>query len=116
MSFHAPAHYMVAHPVLGIGEGNNGFFVFERDGIQFRCVASDGMGWEHVSVTLGNKNRIPTWNEMCLVKDLFWDKEDVVIQYHPAKSEYVNFHPRCLHLWKPIGVTLPAPDSILVGV
>lgn len=114
MSFRAPEHYLVSHPILGRGEGNNGLFVFERDGIQFRCVASDGMGWEHVSVTL-NKKRTPTWAEMCLVKDLFWDSSDAVIQFHPAKADHVNYHEYCLHLWRPVGVDFPKPAKIMVG-
>jgi len=60
-------------------------------------------------------DRCPTWEEMCLVKDLFWDDTDCVIQYHPSRSDYVNNHPYCLHLWRPIGIELPRPDSIFVG-
>lgn len=56
-------------------------------------------GWEHVSVSLQNRN--PNWDEMCLVKDLFFDDEEICIQYHPKKSEYVNLHKYCLHIWKP---------------
>jgi hypothetical protein len=70
-------------------------------------------GWEHVSVSLRNKT--PTWVEMCFVKDLFWDEEEVVMQLHPAKSEYVNYHPHCLHLWRPMNVDIPTPHAILVG-
>jgi hypothetical protein len=68
---------------------------------QLNVVASVEEGWEHVSVSLGN--RCPTWDEMCFVKGLFWDDEDVAIQFHPAKSEYVNFHPFALHLWRKEG-------------
>jgi hypothetical protein len=70
-------------------------------------------GWEHVSVSI--KRRPPNWQEMCFVKDLFWDDEEEVIQFHPPKSEYVNFHPNCLHLWRPIYFRVPLPPSILVG-
>jgi len=52
---------------------------------------------------------------MCFIKDLFWDVEDVVIQYHPAKSEYVNRHDYCLHLWKPVDFEMLAPPKELVG-
>lgn len=115
MSFKVPQHYLTNHPLLGIGYGNNGFFRFYRNGIEFRCIASDVMGFEHVSVSL-NKKRCPTWQEMCIVKDLFWDEEDCVIQYHPPKSEYVNNHPYVLHLWRPINEKIPMPDSIMVGI
>jgi hypothetical protein len=53
---------------------------------------------------------------MCQVKAMFWDEDDCVIQYHPPRSEYVNNHQNCLHLWRPIGVSLPMPPSIMVGI
>lgn len=78
--------------------------------------ASDTMsvGWEHVSIS--TRRRPPNWQEMCFVKDLFWDEEECVIQFHPPKSEYVNNHPYCLHLWRPIDGHVRLPPSILVGV
>ena len=114
MSFHAPAIYMKSHPMLGMGEGNNGYFSFKRLGVTYRCIASDGEAWEHVSVSL-DVQRCPTWQEMCFVKSLFWDTEDCVIQFHPPESEYVNNHPFCLHLWRYIDGETPVPPSILVG-
>jgi hypothetical protein len=53
---------------------------------------------------------------MCKVKDLFWDEDDVVIQFHPRKSDYVNNHSGCLHMWRPIGVALPLPPHEMVGM
>lgn len=79
---------------------------------------SDQCGWEHVSVTaIVRKNtypRTPTWSEMCKVKDLFWDEEDVVVQFHPRKSEYVDNHKYCLHLWRKSGVDIETPPVELV--
>lgn len=69
-------------------------------------------GWEHVSVS--TRRRLPNWTEMCFAKDLCWDAEDTVIQYHPPKSRYVNEVPYCLHLWKPPG-RLRLPPMMLVG-
>lgn len=114
VSFHAPKQYMKPHPLMGMGEGNNGFFMLRRKGVSMAIVASDGGGWEHVSVS--TEHRCPTWDEMCFVKDLFWDDEDCVIQYHPPKSEYVNNCGHCLHMWRPIGQDIPRPDSMLVGI
>jgi hypothetical protein len=71
-------------------------------------------GWEHVSVTVKAK-RCPVWEEMVWVKNLFWAEDEVVMQLHPAASEYVNEHPFCLHLWRPLNATIPTPPSILVG-
>lgn len=74
--------------------------------------------WEHVSVHARHKDkpRLPTWLEMCRVKDLFWDKDEVVMQLHPAEKDYVNDHAHVLHLWKPIGSTIPTPPPFLVGI
>lgn len=75
-------------------------------------VASYGLGWDHASVS--RKDRIPTWEEMCFVKDALWEPEDCVVQYHPAKSKYKNEHPRCLHLWRPQAERMPTPPRIMV--
>ena len=76
---------------------------------------SRGGGWDHVSVApFSGAN--PTWDDMCFIKDMFFDDEDWVVQFHPAKSEYVNNMPNCLHLWRPIGQSMPVPPSILTGL
>lgn len=95
--------------------GFNGLFRFTLDGRFIRCLASNGAGWEHVSISIEGDKRCPTWNIMCRVKDLFWEPDAVVVQYHPAKQNYVNFHPGCLHLWRPTIEALPCPPSYLVG-
>lgn len=67
--------------------------------------------WEHVSVSL--RHRCPTWDEMCRVKSLFWGAHECVIQYHPPRSEHVNNHQYCLHLWKPpVEVLLPPRECV----
>jgi len=65
--------------------------------------------WEHVSVSA--RHRCPTLEEMCKVKDLFWGEEETVVQFHPAKSKYVNHHPHCLHLWKQVGLEMNLPPK-----
>ena len=42
--------------------------------------------------------------------------EEICVEYHPKKSEYVNNHPYCLHIWKPIDVELPTPAIELIGI
>ncbi len=88
--------------------GNNGCFIIPfRKKLFLNCVVSDEGGWEHVSIDANG--RCPVWKEMCFIKDLFWEKDEAVIQYHPAESEYIRTHPYTLHLWKPIGIELPKP-------
>lgn len=77
----------------------NGAFLFNPFGTTLRVIASDGGGWDHVSVSA--KYRCPTWEEMCWVKDKFFGPEEPAMQLHPARSQYVNHHPYCLHLWRP---------------
>ena len=62
----------------------------------------DAQAWEHVSVHARRRlqSRIPTWREMCHVKDLFWDPDDLVLQFHPRRADYVNQHEHVLHLWR----------------
>ena len=109
--------------------GNNGAFLLaaKKSTRALSCLVSDGGGWEHVSVKAhpsgsgGSASAavVPTWQEMCRVKRIFWEAEDVTMQLHPKESEYVNNHPGVLHLWRPqaeTGVLIPEPPTSFVGV
>jgi len=85
--------------------------------VLLNAIASKGKGWEHVSVShfeLKDKFDPPTWEDMCFVKSLFWDKGDTVVQFHPKESEYVNMHPGVLHLWRPTRRKIKLPPSDFV--
>lgn len=115
MSFRVPEQFRVLE-YSSKEIGNNGLFEMHGPcGIALRVVASDGLGWEHVSVSVYKMKRLPNWREMCFVKDLFWDEEDCVIQFHPPKSDYVNNF-EVLHMWREIGVNYKTPPSILIGL
>jgi hypothetical protein len=106
------------------GDRCGAFTLKATTGAYLRVIVSDGSDWqeaglpgpafEHVSVSL--PDRCPTWEEMCWVKGLFWGPEELVVQYHPPESEYVNNVRFCLHLWKPVGVDVPSPPAVCVGV
>lgn len=119
--FKAPEnHRITKHPILASDSsyGNNGAFSIPLSNRSTAFVIiSDGEGWEHVSVHIvaDKEQRTPTWAEMCKIKDMFWDDEDCVIQYHPPKSDYVNNHKHTLHLWRPTNQEIPKPDSSMVG-
>jgi len=53
--------------------------------------------WRHVSVSL--PERYPSWEELKEVRYRFFDEEAEVIQFLPPKSEYLNLHQNCFHLW-----------------
>ena len=97
---------------------DGGMGVFTKGSLKNMTVIwSYGGGWEHVSID--GKNRTPTWDEMCSIKDMFFSDDECCVQYHPPKSEYVNNIPHCLHIWKPIeqySVALPIPPSLFVGI
>ena len=102
-------------------DGNNGFFIIPKKKAHeyYQVKVSDGGGWDHVSVTIRSRLseaafRTPTWDEMCFIKDIFFEAEERVMQLHPRESEYVNVHPNVLHLWKPQTMDIPGPPRIMV--
>ncbi len=119
------------HPIYKTDDSARmtGFFVIplSKEDKTFALVIAneaypDEMEWEHVSVRIGYTKyhgkmaeRIPTWEEMCAIKDLFWEKSECVMQLHPPEEDYVNCHPLVLHLWRPMDGIIPRPPSIAVG-
>lgn len=71
------------------------------------------MGWEHLSVTFDDET--PSWDFMQEMKELFWEDEEEAFQLHPAKSNYINNHEHCLHVWRPLNQVIPLPPTITVG-
>lgn len=100
-------------------DGGAGFINLPRDNkkgyTKATIIWSFGGGWEHVSVAPLNGS-MPKWEDMCLIKNMFFEDEEWVVQFHPPKSEYVNNMQNCLHLWRPIDQELPTPASILTGM
>lgn len=92
-----------------LGNAQNGIFEVPFKGRLFTVLASDGGGWDHVSVSL--PDRCPTWDEMCYFKNLFFETCEWVLQYHPASTRYVNIHSFCLHLWSPQKERVPIPPQ-----
>jgi len=61
------------------------------------AVELDGKWWRHVSVA--KPDRLPTYTEMVAVKEAFIGADRKALSVLPARSEHVNLHPFCLHLW-----------------
>ncbi|HCR70743.1 MAG TPA: hypothetical protein DIW23_04810 [Anaerolineae bacterium] len=118
--FHFPEQYRAQFKnTPRTNAGKNGGFIIPSpvsDRRHLLAIAATGLQWEHVSVHtfIGKGNLTPYWEEMNFVKNLFWDKEDIVMQLHPRESEYINNHKHVLHLWRPVGVEIPTPPMILV--
>ena len=117
---HVPNKCRVRKGPMGSDDsnGNNGAFMVPHpnraSSLDFSVICSDGMGWEHVSISL--RSRTPTWAECCFIKGLFWDDEDLVVQLHPPRSQWINNHNHCLHLWRSVTHTFPVPPGWMVGV
>jgi len=56
-----------------------------------------GRRWMHLSVS--RRNRLPSWEDLKLVKKVLAGPERQAIQVIPRDKEYVNIHPNCLHLF-----------------
>ena len=81
MAFKVPNKYRVREHMLlpsDDSDGNNGYFEIPlEEGVVAKVIASDGMGWDHVSVHIeeDGEDQTPTWDEMCRIQDMFWGKE-----------------------------------------
>lgn len=93
-------------------DGGHGYVNLGLNRDSVAVVFSWGGGWDHVSVSY--QHRCCTWDEMCRVKDMFFREDECVVQYHPAKADYVNNHPYVLHLWRPQAVPMPVPPKEFV--
>jgi hypothetical protein len=100
--------------------GNNGTFViphYRIPGYTMIVQATDVNDWEHIYVQVvgrRHKNkatRYPTYEEMKWIKELFWGKDDLVLQYFAKDWDYTNasIDPYVLHLWRPKTLPIPKP-------
>lgn len=61
------------------------------------CVERDGRRWVHVSYS--RPRRLPSYDDLVLVKERFIGPDRQAISVHPRRDEHVSLHPHCLHLW-----------------
>ncbi len=117
-------------PVSDASYGRNGLFFLPPEVVgrkntkdRLSLIISDAVGWddqtlgprrwEHASVSW--PDRCPTWPEMCRIKSMLFDEDEVVFQLHPATNQYVSYHRYCLHLWKPLDERIPLPPLETLG-
>jgi len=98
------------------GDGGNGVFMVKSpiDGGLLVIVASNGGGWDHVSVS--RSNRCPNWPEMEHVKRMFFRDTECVVQFHVPTDQHINVHPHCLHLWRHQSQEFPRPPLWMVAL
>ena len=93
-------------------DGFSGRWFNKYDNKTYDFIFSYGGKWEHLSVSRSNKT--PDWNIMCKMKEIFWKDDEVCVEYHPRKIDYINLHKNCLHIWKPINEEIPTPPIYFV--
>jgi hypothetical protein len=96
------------------GDGTCGAFKLPSptDGQSLNVVASNGDGWDHVSVS--RQSRCPNWPEMEFVRHKFFEDHETVMQLHVPVSDHINRHPYTLHLWRPHALEIPRPPAEFV--
>lgn len=103
------------HVTKVIGKGIDGAMFNVRINYRlYNVIASNGGGWDHVSIDPINQGHAPTWDVMCVLKDICFNDDETVIEYHPAKENYVNIAENCLHLWRPQQQAIPVPPKLFV--
>lgn len=76
-------------------------------------VERDGKRWLHVSMS--RRSRLPSYEDMCLVKDTFVGRERLAVQVFARTADHVNHMPYCLHLWSCLDGD-PVPDFRHLGM
>jgi hypothetical protein len=99
--------------ITGLDGGKADIHIGGWDG---SVIWSTSAGWDHVPVCPYIKRIIPSWDDMCQLKEIFFNDDEAVIQIHPEKDMYVNNMPNCLHLWKCTYKEMILPPSCLVGL
>jgi hypothetical protein len=99
----------------GVGDRGCGAFRVPSavDRMELLVIASDGQGWDHVSVS--RYDRCPTWAEMEQIKRLFFKDDETAMQLHVPPEDHVSVCRFCLHLWRPQDREIPRPSALMVG-
>jgi hypothetical protein len=67
----------------------------------------DGQRWLHISASA---KKLPTHWQLCRIRAAFFSPDSVVVAVFPPESEYINHHPRVLHLWERLDGPRLVPD------
>ncbi len=76
----------------GFRSPSRGLFVMVSGAVEL-----DGRRWVHVSAS--RKDRLPSYDDLAVVKAAFIGHARQAIQLFVPRSEHFNLHPFCLHLW-----------------
>ena len=93
-----------------VARAEDGVKILSRDGLSI--IASleihEGRKWIHVSCA--RRDRLPSWDDLRLVKSTIITDARHAYSVMPTKEEYVNIHNFCLHLFAPLDGERALPD------
>lgn len=84
--------------------GGKGYVAKVSDGHLHAIVSKDGDKW-HLSIS--HNDRLPSWDELADARYRFVPDRALMAQLLPPRAEWVNLHPRTLHLWEIDGASPP---------
>jgi len=66
-------------------------------------IEEDGKAWIHLSVSRRDR-RLPTWEDLVTIRDVFLGAEQLAVQVLPPRSEHYDagLGVEVLHLWAPL--------------
>lgn len=108
-----------ANNTIGKSNISKSFLIPLNDNKKAFVIASeDFVGWDHVSahiisVESGSLNRTPNNEEMQFLRNIFFEDEDVVVEFHPAKKDYINNYSYALHMWKSTDNVFSFPKRVV---
>ena len=80
------------------------------EGLKIMPTNNPAVGWDHISISPQRAESLtPTWEQMCRMRDLFFNDDEVVLQYHPPLQNHVNCATNTLHLWRCQNAEIPLP-------
>lgn len=97
------------------GDAGCGAFKFPSpiDGQPVVAIASSTDDWDHVSVS--RQSRPPNWPEMEFIRRKFFKDSECAMQLHVPIDDHINYHPNCLHLWRPQKEPIPRPPDWMIA-
>lgn len=65
-----------------------------------QILAIESIDAERHHVSLSHRKRLPTWNEVKIVREALCDPDKFYAMVLPPKQYYLNVHEYCFHLWE----------------
>lgn len=79
------------------------------------CTEEDGQRWIHLSCAYMDTKRLPEWDVLVRARDVVLGHDAKALQVLAPRSEHINIHRYCLHLWHCVDGD-PLPDFTRGGL